>query len=488
MNPITPSQMQLEDPLKTPVVTDSTDYTSLLNNSLSTVQSDFTTAQTRQAQAENKQAGTAGDINQVLSYLEGKDTYTTQAQTDAGVNKESENVLKLSEQLGGLNAQASGLQREAQAIPLQLQQESAGKGLTSAGIAPIETARLRDNAIRSLSIAQQADIAQASLTGSKARLALAQDKAQQMVDLKYKPQETKLATLQAQYKANQDYLERVDKNLADTFANKLKIEGERIKLAKENEQDIQKLIVNASSQGADSDIVQRASKAKTPMQAAMILGAYSGDYLQTQKLKAEIARINSETAKNYTKGGVVDTTGLKTLSSTELSKFNALPQVKDIANAVPFRQALSDYKSAIGKWGTGELFGQGSGEINEPYQRLVGAIKDYYKLGSLDNGVQKLVSLGIPEPSILGQKSGRVASLDSAITAIDKDVENKFKQVESTGYKDSVEYAQIKNQYMGETGKTGSLSVDDYINNIGSSLNTITSGKITEDDYINSLY
>ena len=132
---------------------------------------------------------------------------------------------------------------------------------------------------------------------------------------------------------------------------------------------------------------------------------------------------------------------------------------------------MADYKAAINTYGTGEVFGQGSGVLNEAYQRLTGAVKDYYKLGTLDNGVQKLIAIGIPEPSVTGLKSSRISGLDSAISAIDKDVANKFKQVESTVYKDTVEYNEIKNQYLQEMEK--SKPVNKFQQAIGQTQNSI---------------
>lgn len=50
-----------------------------------------------------------------------------------------------------LEAQLRGLIAESRAIPLQIQQEFVSRGATRAGVAPIETGRLRENAIRALS-------------------------------------------------------------------------------------------------------------------------------------------------------------------------------------------------------------------------------------------------------------------------------------------------------------------------------------------------
>ena len=148
---------------------------------------DSTNKQLEQLQSEQKALNDSQ--NSLENTLLGKTADTQTALDTTGYNTELANLSKYNQDLANLNAQAASLNREAQAIPIQLQNESAGRGVTEAGIAPLQSARLRENALKALSIAQQADIASAAATGSSLRLQAAKDKAQQIIDLKYKPLE-----------------------------------------------------------------------------------------------------------------------------------------------------------------------------------------------------------------------------------------------------------------------------------------------------------
>jgi hypothetical protein len=57
---------------------------------------------------------------------------------------------------------------------------------------------------------------------------------------------------------------------------------------RENEKQIVDMTTTASAQGAPQELVVAASKASTPLEAARILGKYSGDYLKYEMLKAQI--------------------------------------------------------------------------------------------------------------------------------------------------------------------------------------------------------
>lgn len=140
---------------------------------------------------------------------------------------------------------------------------------------------------------------------------------------------------------------------------------------------------------------------------------------------------------------------LKQLSYTDNAKLNATPQAKTIKDGVAYKQAVENYKTAIEKHGTGEWFGAGSGELNSSYQTLVGAIKDYYQLGTLDNGVEKLIELGIKKPSVAGQKSARIGALDTQIAGVNQALRYNADQLNSTGFAGSIELQQLIDAALG---------------------------------------
>jgi len=426
-----------------PAPQDTTDYSQYVAPTLTSLAGDFKTLDTQLNRAQQTQTGAAQGQLDIMGLLTGRTADTQAAQEQAGVNTEIANLNKYAEQLANLNAQGSALQREAQAIPLQIQQESQGRGRTEAGVAPIATARLRENALRALSIGQQADIAAAAATGSQLRLNAAKEKAQQVVDLKYKPLEDQLAIRKQQYELNKDILSSIDKKRTEALNASIKREETALAEKKASEKAVSDLVVNASSQGAPTDIVSRAAKAKTEAEAAQILGVYAGDYLSTQIKKAQLQQLGLENQEAYNKLYGTDSGGLITLSYEDNAKFNATPEAKAIKGAVSFANSVTNYKGAINTYGTGEVMGAGSGVLNKSYETLVSATKDYYNLGSYDNGVQKLIEMGISAPSVFGQKSARVAALDEALKASKQVIKSNSDQLLSTNYKNTTELKQL---------------------------------------------
>lgn len=423
--------------------TDTTDYSQIITPVTTSLASDFQSLNNQLSQGERAQTGVAQSQLDIMNLLTGKTQDLQTAQEQAGVNTETANLNKYAEQLANLNAQASALNREAQAVPLQIQQESQGRGRTEAGVAPIQTARLRENAIRALSIGQQADIAAAAATGSQLRLNAAKEKAQQVVDLKYKPLEEQLAIRKQQYELNKDILSSIDKKRTEALTVAIKREETALAEKKANEKAISNLIVNASSQGAQQETVSRAAKAKTEAEAAQILGVYAGDYLSTQIKKAQLAKLGLENQEAYNKLYATNTGGLRTLSYEDNAKFNSTPEAKAIKDSSNYAAAVANYKAAIEKYGTGEVFGRGSGALNEAYSALVGATKDYYTLGTYDNGVQKLIALGIPEPGVTGIKANRIGALDEALKTAKTKIKANSDQLLSTNYKNTAELKQL---------------------------------------------
>ena len=318
-----------------PTPQDTTDYNQTIAPITTGLANEFKTIDTNYQNLLNQQQQAGQGQIDIMAALTGRTADLQTAQEQAGVNTETENLRKYTEQLANLNAQASALNREAQAIPIQLQQESQGRGRTEAGVAPLQAARLRENALRALSIGQQADIAAAAATGSQLRLNAAKEKAQQVVDLKYKPLEDQLAIKKQTYELNKDLLASVDKERAEALNIALRKEERDLEEKKANEKAISDLIVNASSQNAPASILERAKKAKTPMEAAMALGQYAGDYWGTKIKIAQYNNILSETAKRNAEVAAAGVGSKSTVNPQEQAKFllDTINQANELANA-----------------------------------------------------------------------------------------------------------------------------------------------------------
>ena len=303
--------------------------------------------QLEQAQAEQK--AQAESQLSLQNALLGKTADTQAFQDQAGVNTETAKLNTYAQTLADLNAQATSLQREAQAIPIanRLQYQQGGIAGTESQVRNVNYDQLQQNALKALSIAQQADIASAALTGSQIKLQAAKDKAQQMVDLKYKPIEDQLAIKKQQYELNKDILNQIDKKRTEALNAAIKREDTQIAERKANENGIADLVTNAAVQGAPADIRAKASKAKTPMEAANILGVYAGDYLKNQLLKEQINTEKAQQDNYYANakktrseingGGVV----LKPLTETQAKDLTyaqrtsqAIPTITNLENKI----------------------------------------------------------------------------------------------------------------------------------------------------------
>lgn len=325
---------------------DTTNYAGITGGVTESIISDYTNLNNRLNSGEKQQTGTAQGILDVMGELTGKTAFSQGANESAGVNKEAEKLNKYAQQLADLNAQATSLNREAQAIPLQVQEQNRNTGATDRGVAPQEAGALRLNALRALSIGQQSDIAAAAATGSQLRLQAAKDKAQQMVDLKYKPLEEALAIKQKQYELNKDILASIDKKRTEALTVSLAKEAKDLEEAKAREKSIQDILTTAGIQQAPADLLARAQKAKTPSEAAMILGQYAGDFYKTELLKQSIETEKAQRAKIY----------------ADLAKTNAETNAANAFAKLPTNQKIQA-NIASGKIQPGQLVSLSTGEI-----------------------------------------------------------------------------------------------------------------------------
>lgn len=130
---------------------------------------------------EQKKVGLLDQLQEINNQLVGESTDRAALNQQYGINDIKATQDDLAAQLGGLI-------KESKAIPLQLQQESKGRGITAGGLRPLETAALRNNAIQSLSVAAQFE-------ASQGRLASAQRYADEAIKQKYEPLKERAAAI-----------------------------------------------------------------------------------------------------------------------------------------------------------------------------------------------------------------------------------------------------------------------------------------------------
>lgn len=210
--------------------------------------------------------------------------------------EEAQNLPEMLKTRTDLSGRLKSLQNEALAIPLQLQQNSEGRGITAAGLKPIETAALRNNAIQSLSVS-------AALEAANGNISLANDLVDRAVAQRFDPIKERIAVATA----NLDLILKspeysvADKNRA------AKQKAAQDKLAKEtatqeeNAKAIYQTMIDAAKNGADALTLKKIQESKTKEQALKISteAGFIVDPLARKKAQADIDYTISQTAENY---------------------------------------------------------------------------------------------------------------------------------------------------------------------------------------------
>lgn len=292
---ISMDQMQTPKKIQTPQIPpDTTNYGNYSKTAIDTLSSDLTNATAKRDAKRTEQTNAQNDIiKSMQSIADNKTADTRNAEISSGVDSETAKLNSYIDELTGYNADLKALDREATAIPIQVQNEVAGQGVTDAGAAPDINGRLRNNALKALTIAQKADVASAMATGSMNRLTLAKEKAQQIIDLKYKPLEDSLNIKLKQYELNKDILDGLDKDRSEALSASLNQQKAELEQKKADEKQKMDLITGAAP-FAPADLLEKAKNAPDATSAAIILGPYGKDYLATQKTKQEIIKLQIE--------------------------------------------------------------------------------------------------------------------------------------------------------------------------------------------------
>lgn len=319
---------------------------------------------------------------------------------------------------------------------------------------------------RSLKMAD-ANMLNAQALALNGQITLAKETAEEAVNAKYSVFEDIINVAKTQREAISSILTADEKKREREQNIKADILLKDLERQKQNEVESRKMLVAGIAQGMPQDRIAKAqdliNKGASSDQVAAAMGVYAGDVLDRQIKQAQLAKLGIDLAKGRKE--LSSTTN--TLSPEDLSKFNATPQAKDAQAAIGYAKAVQGYKKAINTYGTGEIYsGYGKGQLGQAYSALVGATKDYYKLGTLDNGVQKLIDLGIAEPSLLNRESTQTGALDKALTSSKDTMRTSINQLAKTAYGDTVELQSIADEVAKLEMET--MTMDDLLNQLPS--------------------
>lgn len=232
-------------------------------------------------QAPSPEETAQGDLSsQILKSLELTGTEATR-------KAELEKQAGLPEQRKALQEsinQIQALQKEALAIPISIQEEFTGRGVTAGGVEPIQTSRLRQNAIRALGIAAIAQTQQGNLQ-------LAQSAITSALEAEFEPQRTRLQYLTQLYQFNKDALERSDKKRSNQLSILLNERERVLNLQEADKKEIYNLGTLATKYNAPSSKVQEALRSGTKEEALSILSPYLQD--PQARIELENARLDT---------------------------------------------------------------------------------------------------------------------------------------------------------------------------------------------------
>lgn len=261
-----------------------------------------------QEQQTQQQGGVIRDLVSKITGRGGSVSQSGEIDTKTAQNRYTEDFLKqfgytgkadAFQQFTDVNNRLNALRKEALAIPLQLQEQATGRGITAGGLQPIQTGQLRQNAIQSLATASIAEAIQGNIATASA---LARD----AVEMEFAPLQAELNAQMFNYQMNKDELERVDKKRAQALEFSI---NERARVLEEQKSerksiteigttlakfgvDIQTIDDVLSSRNIEEAISKAGSKLQDPTVIAELQNIKLNQQLNRLKIQRETEELN----------------------------------------------------------------------------------------------------------------------------------------------------------------------------------------------------
>lgn len=296
-----------------------------------------------QTAAEKTQESIGSKLLSAYKTLTGKKEAQLKAEESAG-------LPGFKKQLTDINSQIQTLQKESAAIPLKLQENVTGRGVTSGGLAPIQTGLLRQNTIKALGLSAIAQTLQGNI-------ATAQATADRAVELEFAPAQAQIDYLSKAYEMNKDTLSREDKKKSDALSVQLQERQRLLDNQKDDKKTVLSFAAEAAKNGAPTVLLNQAMS-MNPEQALAALGTYMQDpydaaikLQQLRKLRLEndtnSGVLNPEVAE---KSGAYATALSTILGSSKFTKDQKNMVVNAINNGEdPFTTIKNQAKNIMGQ-------------------------------------------------------------------------------------------------------------------------------------------
>lgn len=232
--------------------------------------------QFKPTQTEKNQDTYEARFGSLMNTLAGKPQDQLTEEQNRGIPQQNQQLTELMGQIGILK-------NEAQAIPLRLQEQATGRGVTAGGLAPIQAAELRKNAINALSLSSVAQALQGNIS-------LAQQQADRAIEVKYAPVQAEIDFLRETMALNEKRLSREDSQRSKKLDILLNERQRILDNEKAESKSISDLLITLGKNQAPTDIMTKVKDAKSLDDAISI----AAPFMQSpeQKLELEAAKLD----------------------------------------------------------------------------------------------------------------------------------------------------------------------------------------------------
>lgn len=301
------------------------------------------------------------DLNNALL---GEGSYRTEQENLAGLSE-------LKKTQTDLAAQLKAIQNEQQMIPLQMQQEALGRGITTGGLQPLQTGRLRENAIRALSV-------NSLLEASRGNLTTATELVDRAVKAKFDPIreeiKTKIANLEL-FMKSPEYT-NAEKKQAAAQLRLQQAEERKILKDEEDYKSILDISKTAAKSGASSELLNKISNAKTPIEAINLAGNYLDETLSQILTPTELETLKSlgiNLPYGTTKRDAINQAKAKGIDIADAGIVGTYT-ADQIANAIKNIESGGNYdaKGASGEFGAYQFMPETWKQYSEEYRKSKG--------------------------------------------------------------------------------------------------------------------
>lgn len=314
-NVITPQALQPVAPINLAGTTPTpTVDTSLVANATQGTQAFDTNAEfQRQLELQKQTTPDQTPLNDILASLTaseqgltGRGNEQLNAETSAGIPEAQKTRATLQGTIKSQLAEYNALKTQRDQLIADLEVGTRGSGnadIRASMLFGQQGAVERQYLARLNSKASEIGLLQAQDEALKGDIETAQNTVNRAIDLKYQDKEAEYQIKKLQYDRIKDSLTAEEKKRGEALQNALKKEEKVLAEKKKKEEDITKMITDATP-NAPANIIANAKAIKenggSTLEVAQALGKYGGDYLKTELLKQQIETEKAQRSKIYT--------------------------------------------------------------------------------------------------------------------------------------------------------------------------------------------